>query len=72
MNRVALTKREARTVAKEIAASWIRTNVTAGNVAGSIERRSPDEDLATGMKLVRRVEAALRELADKMDPEEKE
>lgn len=61
-----MTKREARKVAKEIAASWIETNTKNGCAIAAIDLRFPDNSLADNMKIVGLVETKLDELAERM------
>jgi hypothetical protein len=70
MSRVALTKREARTVAKEIAHQWIEASINLGWLYTAVEKRFPDKSLDEQMKLYGRLEEALDELGNRLDPKE--
>jgi hypothetical protein len=66
MKRVAVTKREAGKLAKEIGASWIQAAINLGWLPKVIEKRFPEASLAEQMKILERTEEALDELAERL------
>ena len=69
MKRVAVTKREAAGLAKQIAAAWIREkNAKAGTVAKEIDQIFPTLSLAEQIVIVDRVTNAIEEFHKRLDP----
>jgi hypothetical protein len=62
-----MTKREARKVAKVIAADWIKVNLENGCAIAAIDLRFPDNSLADNMKVVGLVESELAALAARLE-----
>ena len=61
-----MTNREAAKVAKDITAVWIKHKVNDGSLTAMVEHRYGDYSLGDQMELLRRLESALGELAERL------